>query len=46
LANAAYQGASVRMNGKKINPKKAMTGPKTSLTTAKQINKPQKAVIT
>jgi hypothetical protein len=34
------------MKGKKINPKKAMIGPKTSLTTAKQINKPQNAVIT
>ena len=29
------------MNGKNINPKKAMMGPKTSLTTSKQINKPQ-----
>jgi hypothetical protein len=32
------------MNGKNINPKKAMTGPKTSLTIAKKINKPQNAV--
>jgi hypothetical protein len=34
------------MNGKKINPKKAMIEPKTSLTIAKQINKPQNAVTT
>ena len=34
------------MNGKNINPKKAMMGPKTSFTTSKQINKPQNAVTT
>jgi hypothetical protein len=46
LANAAYQGASVSMNGKNINPKKAIMGPKSSFTTSKQINKPQNAVAT
>ena len=34
------------MKGKNINPKKAMMGPKTSFTIAKQINKPQNAVTT
>jgi hypothetical protein len=45
-ASAAYQGARASMNGKNINPKKAIMGPKTSFTTSKQINKPQNAVTT